>query len=213
MRRYAITVLSFLILSSHCFARVESIGPANVGAFPETVVKMLEQKGYRVALPDGTVICEIWFRVALAAQAGRNVEGANYPELSSSEFVGVVTFPKQVSDFRGQPIKPGSYGLRYELLPDDGNHMGVAPNRDFLLLTPLADEKDPSAQLSSEQLVALSAKVSGTAHPAVFSMVPPDGDTFPAIYKNDDGFYVFVVKLKTTSGELPIGLVVKGQAQ
>ena len=213
MRRYAIALLSALILSSLCFAKVESIGPATAGVFPEAVAKTLEPKGYRVALPDGTVICEIWFRAAIATQTGRNVEGANYPELSPSQFVGAVTFPKQVSDFRGQPIKPGSYGLRYELLPNDGNHMGVAPNRDFLLLTPLADEKDPSAQLSSEQLVALSAKASGTAHPAVFSMVAPDGDTFPAIYKNDDGYYVFVVKLKTTSGELPIGLVVKGQAQ
>ena len=71
-------------------------------------------------------MCEIWFRAAIPTQTGRNVEGANFPELSSSEFVGVVTFPKQVSDFRGQPIKPGSYGLRYELLPNDGNHMGVA---------------------------------------------------------------------------------------
>ena len=213
MRRSAIVLLSLFVLSSLCAAKVESVGPATAGVFPEAIVKTLEAKGYRVALPDGTVVCEVWFRSAVATQTGRNVEGANFPELSSSEFVGAVTFPKQVSDFRGQPIKPGSYGLRYELLPNDGNHMGVAPNRDFLLLTPLADEQDPSRQLSSEQLITLSAKTSGTAHPAVFSMVPPDGDTFPAIYKNDDGFYVFVVKLRTTFGELPVGLVVKGQAQ
>jgi len=99
------------------------------------------------------------------------------------------------------------------LLPNDGNHMGVAPNRDFLLLTPLTDETDVSAQFSQEQLASLSAKASGTVHPAVFSMVQPDGDTFPAIYKNDDGYYVFVVKLKTSTGELPVGLVVKGQAR
>ena len=213
MRRHVTVLLSLLIISSLCFAKVETIGPPTAGVFPESVAKTLEQKGYRVALPDGTVVCEIWFRSAIATQTGRNVEGANYPELSPSQFVGAVSFPKQVSDFRGQPIKPGSYGLRYELLPNDGNHMGVAPNRDFLLLTPLADEKDPSAQLRSEQLVGLSAKASGTSHPGVFSLLPPDGDTFPAIYKNDDGYYVFVVKLKTTFGELPIGLVVKGQAQ
>jgi hypothetical protein len=213
MPRSAIVLLSLLVLSSLCAAKVETIGPPTAGVFPEAVAKTLEQKGYRVALPDGTVVCEIRFRSAIATQPGRNVEGANYPELSSSEFVGAISFPKQVSDFRGQPIKPGSYGLRYELLPNDGNHMGVAPNRDFLLLTPLADEQDLSRQLSSEQLITLSAKTSGTAHPAVFSMVPPDGDTFPAIYKNDDGYYVLVVKLKTTSGELPIGLVIRGQAQ
>lgn len=212
MRRTA-TILLLLLISSLSFAKVEMIGAAPAGSFPEAITKTLESKGYRVALPDGTVVCEIWFRTAIATQTGRNVDGANYPELSPSEFMGVITFPKQVSDFRGQPITPGSYGLRYELLPNDGNHMGVAPNRDFLLLTPLAADKDPSAQLGADQLIALSAGASGTAHPAVFSMVPPDGDTFPAIYKNDDGYYVFVVKVKTTSGELPVGLVVKGQAQ
>jgi len=212
MRRVAIVLLWLLIASSFLFAKVEGIGPAPVGAFPDSIMKALESHGHRVALPDGTIICEIWFRAAVPAQSGRNVEGANFPELSSSEFIGVVTFPKQVSDFRGQPIKAGSYGLVYELLPNDGNHMGVAPNRDFLLLTP-PRETDPAATLSTDELIALSAKASGTAHPAVFSMVQPDGDAFPAIYKNDDGYYVFVVKLKTSSGELPIGLVVKGQAQ
>ncbi len=90
--------------------------------------------------------------------------------------------------------------------------MGVSPNRDFVLLTP-AEDPDPAASLSSEQLVALSQKAAGTPHPAVFSMVPPDGDNFPSIYKNDDGYYVFVVKLKTSTGDLPAGFVVKGQAQ
>jgi hypothetical protein len=212
MRRLPIVLSWLLILASLSSAKVQTLGPAPSGAFPESLVKTLDSQGYRVALPDGTVVCEIWFRASVLAQPGKNVEGANFPELSSSEFVGVVTFPKQVSDFRGQPIKAGSYGLLYELLPNDGNHMGVAPNRDFLLLTPL-HETDPTATLTSDQLVALSAKASGTAHPAVFSMVQPDGDTFPAIYKNDDGYYVFVVKLKTSTGELPIGLVVKGQAQ
>jgi len=212
MGRLSIIVLSLLILSSVCIAKVESIGPVTTGAFPGSVTRTLEPKGYRVALPDGTVVCEIWFRASVPAQAGRNVDGANYPELSPAEFVGVVRFPKQVTDFRGQPIKPGSYILRYELLPNDGNHMGVAASRDFLLLAPVG-QADPAASMSGEQLVALSGKAAGTQHPAVFSMVPPDGGVFPAIYRNDDGYYVFVVKLKTAFGELPIGLVIKGQAQ
>lgn len=211
MRRTA-TILFLLLISSLSFAKVETIGAAPVGSFPEAVSKTLEAKGYRVALPDGTVICEVWFRSTVPAQTGKNVEGANYPELSPSEFVGAIRFPKQVTDFRGQPIRPGSYVLRYELLPNDGNHMGVSPNRDFVLLMS-AEDPDPAASLSCEQLVALSERAAGTPHPAVFSMVPPDGDTFPSIYKNDDGYYVFVVKLKTSTGDLPVGFVVKGQAR
>ena len=112
MRRYSIVLLSALILSSLCFAKVESIGPATAGVFPEAIVKVLEPKGYRVALPDGTVVCEIWFRAAIPPRPAGTSKARTFLKLSSSEFVGVVTFPKQVSDFRGQPIKPGSYGLR-----------------------------------------------------------------------------------------------------
>jgi hypothetical protein len=212
MRRTA-TILFLLLISSVSFAKVEMIGAAPAGSFPEAITKTLESRGYRVALPDGSVICDVWFRAGVPAQSGRNVEGANYPELSPAEFIGVITFPKQVSDFRGQPIKPGSYTLRYELLPNDGNHMGVSPNRDFLLLSPATEDTDVAAQLSFDQLVALSANSAGTAHPAAFSMVQPDGDTFPAIYKNEDGYYVFVLKMKTSTGDLLVGLVVKGQAQ
>lgn len=212
MRRTA-TILFLLLISSVSFAKVEMIGAAPAGSFPEAITKTLESRGYRVALPDGSVICDVWFRAGVPAQSGHNVEGANYPELSPSEFIGIITFPKQVSDFRGQPIKPGSYTLRYELLPNDGNHMGVSPNRDFLLLSPATEDTDVAAQLNFDQLVALSAKSAGTAHPAAFSMVQPDGDTFPAIYKNEDGYYVFVLKMKTSTGDLPVGLVVKGQAQ
>lgn len=213
MRRSAAILTSLFLLSALCAARVEKIGPAPTGQFPDSIAKLLEKSGYRVALPDGTVVCELWFRTAIPATTGHDVEGANYPELSSSEFVGAMIVPKQIGDFRGQTIAPGAYGLRYELLPNDGNHMGVAQNRDFLLLTPAVEDKDPTGQLSFEQMVALSAKAAGTAHPAALSMVQPDGDTYPAIYKNDDGFYVFVAKLKTGTGELPVGLVVKGQSQ
>ncbi|HLH10003.1 MAG TPA: hypothetical protein VKW78_22395 [Terriglobales bacterium] len=213
MRRYTVVSILVLILSAFSFAKIAEIGPIAPGSVPDAVSKTLEAKGYRVALPDGTVICDIWLRANIPAQTGRDVEGANYPELSPSEFIGTVTFPRQVTDFRGQPITPGTYNLRYELLPNDGNHMGVAPNRDFLLLLPVASGANPAAQLSFDEMVAQSAKASGTPHPAAFSLVQPEGDTFPAIYKNDDGYYVFAVKLKTSSGELPIGLVVKGQAQ
>jgi hypothetical protein len=198
-------------LTRAVFAKVEKLGSFDEPAASEAVRKSLAQDGFRVALPDGTIVCDVWFRNALAIKGGHDVEGANYPELLPSQFVGVITVPRQINDYRGQPIKPGTYTLRYELLPTDGNHMGVAPSRDFLLLSPVSDDKDPAAELKTAELLALSTKASGTAHPAVLSLVAPEGDTFPGIYKNDDGHYVFVAKIRTTAEELAVGIVVKGQ--
>ena len=43
--------------------------------------------------------------------------------------------------------------MRYALMPDDGNHLGVAPNRDFLLLVRAADDPDPAAVFKFADLV------------------------------------------------------------
>jgi hypothetical protein len=205
------SALLLLLLTLPALAKVEKLGAFDDSSASEAVRKSLAPDGIRVALPDGTVVCDVWFRNALTIKAARDVEGANYPEFTPSQLVGVITLPKQINDYRGQPIKPGTYTLRYELLPTDGNHMGVAPNRDFLLLSPVSEDKDPAAELKTPELLALSTKASGTAHPAVLSLVTAEGDTFPGIYKNDDGHYVFVAKLRTSAEDLAIGVVVKGQ--
>ena len=94
----------------------------------------VEDKGYRVTLDDGWS-AEFWFAKQLKT-ATKDVPGALYPELANGEFVGVVNLPKGMTDFRGQAIPAGAYTLRYQLLPQDGNHMGVSPNPDFLLAIP-----------------------------------------------------------------------------
>ena len=130
--------------------------------------KAIEDKGYRVVLDDGWR-AEFWFASALAT-ATKESAGALYPELTNGEFVGVVSYSKGTTDYRGQTIPPGSYTLRYQYLPQDANHMGVSPNPDFLLAIPLVADPDLAAVLPYKKLVALSAKTTGTAHPAVIAM-------------------------------------------
>src|SRR5205807_123366 len=74
---------------------------------------------------------------------------------------------------RKQLIKPGVYTLRYALLPDNGNHMGVAPQRDFLLASPATDDQD-AATVTIDQTLALSRKATGSNHPSVWSLGPPE---------------------------------------
>jgi len=90
------------------------------------------------------VACEIWFRASIPA-GKTDASGAVYTTLAESTFVGVITFAKTANDYRGQSIKPGAYTFRYEVHPTDGNHMGISPIRDFLVLVPVALDPNPDA--------------------------------------------------------------------
>jgi hypothetical protein len=170
------------------------------GASP-SVSGALEASGYRVLLTDGTPACEIWLR-------------KDGPGLVPSALVGVVTLLKNTNDFRGQPVKAGSYTLRYAVMPSDGNHMGASPTPDFLLLTPLSDDADAAAMPEFPALIKMSARTIGANHPAGLNLAAAAAPReYPAVAKDEHGHEVFHVKLKTSKGEQPIALVVKGQAE
>ncbi len=207
------TLALFISLIAACFAvAAEKVEPAPAlpDSVPSAVRNALEAKGYRVT-SEGSPVADLWLGAAVPAGPKKEGDGL-YPELAAGTFMGVLAFPKGGSDFRGQDIQPGFYAMRYELMPNDGNHMGVAPNRDFFLLVPVAADPGPSVQLKYEELVKLSAKASGTQHPAVMEMMPPVPSSQPTASTNPDGYVVFSAKLKTNSGELPFSLVVKGSA-
>jgi len=129
------------------------------------------------------------------------------------EFVGIMHLPMAGSDFRCQSIKPGYYTMRYALIPQDGNHMGVSPNRDFVLLTPVSADADPAKAVGFNDLVKLSKQASGTNHPAVISLAAATAQNFPSVGQDDQGHWMLQVKLPTSSGELPFALILVGQAQ
>jgi len=193
--------------------KVESLGALTDSSVADSVRSGLENKGYRITLEDGSVACELWFMKGIAGQS-KEVAGAVYSELAESTLVGVLHFSQPGSDYRGQPIASGYYTLRYELLPNDGNHLGAAANRDFLLLVPAAADKDPATNPKPAEVIELSRKASGTHHPAPLSLVQPDNSPSPSVTKAEEDHWIFTGTTKLTSGrEMPIALVVKGQAQ
>ena len=193
-----------------CFAasgKVVSIGPLTSTDVSDALKQAVEEKGYRVALDDGWT-AELWFAKPLKT-VKQDVPGALYPELTNGEFVGVVRFPQGMSDFRGQSLPSGIYTLRYQLLPQDGNHMGVAPNPDFLLASPVASDSRPEQTYVYKKLVALSAKSTGTNHPAVIALESA-GDT-ATVVKTDHGTVVFTVAVPSAAGAAEkLGIVLKG---
>ena len=212
----ALVILALIVGSSLCLAqagKVETLGPLTDSSVPEAVRKVLDNKGYRATLDDGSVACEIWLRQGVPSASSQSAEGALYPQLAESTLVGVISFPKPATDYRGQSIKPGMYTLRYELLPSDGNHLGVAANPDFLLLVPAASDSDPNATYKFGELVDLSRGATGTKHPGPLSMVQPKAGAGPTIFKDDEDHWIFSAAVKMGSGgDLAFALVVKGTA-
>jgi hypothetical protein len=209
----AVFVMSACALCVAQTGKVESLGALTDSSVADSVRSGLENKGYRITLEDGSVACELWFMKGIAGQS-KEVAGAVYSELAESTLVGVLHFSQPGSDYRGQPIASGYYTLRYELLPNDGNHLGAAANRDFLLLVPAAADKDPATNPKPAEVIELSRKASGTHHPAPLSLVQPDNSPSPSVTKAEEDHWIFTGTTKLASGrEMPIALVVKGQAQ
>ena len=191
--------------------KIEKVARPKDSSVPDAVWQFVDAEGYRVVLTDGP-LCEIWLRKSIPPSSAKGNEEALFPQLAPSTMVGVINFLKGSTDYKGDPIKPGFYTLRYELLPADGNHMGVAPNPDFVLILPPASDSDPNAQLKFQDMVSLSRKATGSSHPGPLNLVQP-GKTLPGISQDDQDHWIFSANLALSSGtQLPVGLVVKGTA-
>lgn len=213
----SLCALALCVSSLPAFAQAKlekAPAPGGDAAVPAAIRSALDPTGAKLVGPDGSVLCQIWLRKSLPVGKVAAVRGAAYPEMAESTLVGVIQFPGSGSDFRGQTIRPGFYTMRYEQLPEDGNHMGVAPTRDFVLLLPASTDVDPTTAYDFAQLVKLSAQVAGTNHPAAFVLLATDTGDVPRTYQSPDGFQVFAGAVKTQDGKpVPIALVVKGQAE
>jgi hypothetical protein len=211
--------LLLIALSPAAFAdkfdnlKVESIGPLTDAKVPDAVRKALDSKGLRLINDQGKPICNIWFAKSIPT-ATAEVSGANFGKIAEGALVGVINFTSDAIDFRGQNLKSGFYTLRYGLILQDGNHLGVSEARDFLLASPAADDKDPATQSKTEDLLKASRIASGTLHPSVWSMVPvSSGEGLPKLIKNDHEHVILETKIPTKSGELSIGLIVIGKTE
>ena len=193
--------------------KIEAIGAYADSGASDAFKKALEGKGWRISTADGAY-CDIWLRAAVPAGKS-DAPGAVYASLGESTLIGVITFMKQTTDFRGQPVKPGSYTMRYAVHPADGNHLGISPIRDFLVMLPVATDSNPDAQFKFEELMKMSTKVTGTNHPGVVSLTQPAGAAAAPKVETDEGNHiVFSAAIKNQSGTaMPISFIVKGHAE
>lgn len=183
----------------------ESAGAPPAGVDP-AFASLLQPEGVRIK-DDATNVMELWFVKAAPSGPATTQMNVSLTNVPHGSFLGILRFTDKGADRRGQAIKPGIYTLRLGFFPPDGNHQGVAEQRDFLLMTPMAEDKDPKATPEFEALVAMSQKASGTAHPAVLSMWKADPSSFqPGVAK--DGEHDWVLRHKI--GDLPVAIIVAG---
>jgi len=204
---------SRFLLSAVAFAaaafgqyKTEPAGPPPSELAP-AVAQTLEKTGARITGPSG-VVCEIWLRAQAPTGAKSTDENVTMKSATPGALLGAIRFPGRGFDRRGQQIKSGVYTLRYGLIPVNGDHQGAAPQRDFLVLVQAAEDKDASATLTFEALMALSKKASGTPHPAVLSFSKQDTDFQPGISKQGESDWVFQTKI----GDTPIAIILIGTA-
>jgi hypothetical protein len=175
------TAAALTVYSSH-FAvaaddySVEAVNAAPpAGEFAPAIAEQLSANGFKVVTGQGRVLCEVWPVKSWQTTADFKSTGAvNYP-FEFGELLGVIRFARSGGDFRGQKIRKGAYTLRYGLQPQDGNHVGTSDTRDFVVLVPAADDGDPGP-LEKEKLFKESTGASGTAHPAILSLLPAAAD-------------------------------------
>jgi hypothetical protein len=218
MIRQSIVLLLLFAFAPAALARsgghkVESIGALTAAQISEAVRGALEAKGLRVMAEDGKPICEVWFRKEVPT-AKADIPGANFGQIPEGTFLGVINFPASITDFRGQGIKAGYYTLRYALILNDGNHLGVSPARDFFLLCPVTEDKNPDVQLKPEDTIKLSRNAAGTGHPSPWYLTTATAtDGLPRVVKNDQEHVILEVNLNTKSGLLPVGLTLIGKTE
>ena len=170
---------------------------------------LLEQQGVKILSAQGSVYCEVWLRTQAPSGPKSTDEAVALPTLPQGSLLGVIRFSGPAQDRRGQPLKPGVYTMRYSQYPVNGDHQGVAPQRDFVLLVPAGEDKDPSATPGFDALVALSNKASGTPHPAVLSIWNSSADKFPSFGKQGDHDWVLDAKV----GDLAISIILIGKVE
>lgn len=156
-----------------------------------------------------------WWVTQLSLKPG---SGLSWTDVEEGALIGVVKIDRDFRDVRGKIIKAGVYTLRYGIQPANGDHLGVSPYRDFLLLSPAAIDTDPAPR-GHDGTVELSKETIGGSHPAVWSIDPPTTTEAPlAVHTNDAGLKAIVVEVPAAregkdAGKLRFGLVLVGRIE
>lgn len=179
--------------------------PPSEAAAP--IAAAMNKPGTRIAA-NGSAYVEIWLRSTMPSGPNTGESSVTLPTIPPGSLLGVLRFAAKGTDRRGQTIAPGVYTLRYGDYPVNGNHQGVAPQRDFLVLVPAALDKSTDAVSDFDALMELSRKASGAPHPAVLSFWKADADQKVGFEKQGEKDWVLSAKI----GDTAVSIILVGKA-
>ncbi len=140
-------------------------------------------------------ICEIYLvkeisEVPVVAHP-RTQDG--YARIRQGALVGVIhLLPEAIEDyfedFENQELKPGYYTMRYAMLQAGIGEHGPRSG-DFVVLSPIALDANPTRLLSMDEMVRLGKAASHGDQPARIQLVKVDdfGSSLPEIVTDQDG--------------------------
>jgi hypothetical protein len=176
-------------------------------------IRALLQPETSVVMRDTNRI-EIWWVKTIALDSAP--QGApSWSNVPDGALAGAIRVAQPLADARGYTIKPGVYTLRFALQPQDGDHLGVSPYRQFLLVAPAGDDQAPDA-VGFKGAVALAKKALGKSHPSTLSLDPPlANESAGTMVTNDAGHKGVVFSVPTafqgkSAGSMAFGLTLVG---
>jgi hypothetical protein len=204
------SILCFVFAAGAVFAQYKSeAGGAPPAELGSAISQALEPQGTKILADNGSVFCEVWLRKSMPKGGSSSDPNVTLPSAPQGALLGAIRFAAAGADRRGQPIKAGVYTLRYTLVPVNGDHLGVAPQRDFVAMTPAADDQDLNATPNFEALVAMSRKVSGTPHPAVLSIWGASASDPLGFAKQGENDWVLTRKI----GDTAVSVILVGKVE
>ena len=198
-----VCLLSAFVSTLGAQPRVSALAEKPPADLAPAIASLLQATGVKAGVGDATL--DIWWVQSIGSDGG-------WSGVESGTLVGAIRVTGAFKEIRGKAVAPGVYTLRYGQQPQNGDHLGISPYRDFLLLSPASVDKDPKV-LGFDGVVALSKQVIGTSHPASLSIDPPEDAPGAVLstYKNDSGHDGIVFELpRKPAGTIKFGLIVSG---
>ena len=204
--------------------KVEDLKQGPPSSIAPEITKALNPRGFRIKDSGGKTFADIWLRKSIpaASKPSGAKETIQFPFLRQSELLGVVQLAVEGHDYRDQAIPKGSYTVRYGLQPVNGDHLGVSPFRDYILMLPAAKDKTLEI-LPRKELETSSAEAAGSTHPAILFMLAVPSSSSPTkatmIHDQEKNTWRLVVPLSlSVKGEsrlveFPVSIVVVGASE
>lgn len=207
MRKF---LLTFTLAAVAAFGQYKS-EPA--GAPPSEVAPamaaLLNAEGTKV-MRGANPVLSVWFVKSLPTGPKSSEAALTLPEVPHGAFLGIVKVEARTSDRRANPLKPGVYTMRFSYYPVNGAHQGIAPQRDFVILTGATTDTDAKSTPDFTALYQASEKTAGIPHPLVLSIWKADMDFksgFAKSAEHDEWI------LQTKIGDTPVAIILQGVAE